>query len=672
MTTSLVQLFRTLSITMPPRIPRVAIGLSKAYILPRLPKRCPICCTSKRFTTSVRTIASQPISISHSPTQEKATASHAQDSGALTENNPPPLDKRGQLRDALADLQKNAGGYINLSRLQLAIRGLDQTPGKESIRIAVLALADGGYSFKKAKRLLRTLLADPLNEKEEEWERVLLSDDIGSKPMLFKVGKNGSKEAPINTALLQEFSVVSPRLEDKNLEILVLEIDPPLRDAAELEDGFAHAVLIPTINIPTSNTGRYTPIRTPVHKSLVIADGLVGAATLLSYENDISEDIIATAVDLPGHLSKETNTTSVAVPSFHALDITMADESQQAFRKSVEKPWDFENGWFNSHITDISEWLAEGSSPTKGEMKKPVRFLIQSLLEDAANAIQVEHSRQLKVALSAKIPATKIDILRRTLSSWSERAHTELLDQLDIAFNGRKWRKLGWWKLFWRVDDVSMIASDIVSQRFLPDAEKDIVFLSGRFFEAGVFGRDPSKSNKHWAWKAVREVETEGPPPPTFKELGEIPGDDLPINIKPKPWPLDIYNSRLLLSLETVPALQALAQKLVIQTLSTSSLFSALAGLMYVSNLSTTVYEAGAVAALGIAWSMRRMQGKWETARTFWESEVREEGRKAVRATETSLGTTFTQQDDPLDGAEELEIAQKSVKKAEAALEACK
>ena len=46
---------------------------------------------------------------------------------------------------------------------------------------------------------------------------------------------------------------------------------------------------------------------------------------------------------------------------------------------------------------------------------------------------------------------------------------------------------------------------------------------------------------------------------------------------------------------------------------------------------STGLYEAGAFAALGIIWSLRRMQKKWEAARSFWENEVREEGKKAVR-----------------------------------------
>ncbi|CRK35258.1 hypothetical protein BN1708_016435, partial [Verticillium longisporum] len=51
----------------------------------------------------------------------------------------------------------------------------------------------------------------------------------------------------------------------------------------------------------------------------------------------------------------------------------------------------------------------------------------------------------------------------------------------------------------------------------------------------------------------------------------------------------------------------------------------------------TTLYEAGAVAALGIVWSLRRLQTKWETAREFWEGDIREEGRKAVRGAEASI-----------------------------------
>lgn len=90
------------------------------------------------------------------------------------------------------------------------------------------------------------------------------------------------------------------------------------------------------------------------------------------------------------------------------------------------------------------------------------------------------------------------------------------------------------------------------------------------------------------------------------------------------------------------------------------------------STVSTSVYEAGAVAALGIAWSLKRMQGKWETARKFWEGEVREEGRKAVKGVEGIVGNVLIQTDRPLESVEEFDVANEALRKAETAFSACK
>lgn len=77
------------------------------------------------------------------------------------------------------------------------------------------------------------------------------------------------------------------------------------------------------------------------------------------------------------------------------------------------------------------------------------------------------------------------------------------------------------------------------------------------------------------------------------------------------------------------------------------------------------------MAALGIVYSLGRMQKKWETARDFWEGEVREEGRKAIRAAEESAAGVLdgTQQDKKLaQRLKELEDASEVVAKAEDAL----
>jgi hypothetical protein len=218
-----------------------------------------------------------------------------------------------------------------------------------------------------------------------------------------------------------------------------------------------------------------------------------------------------------------------------------------------------------------------------------------------------------------------------------------------------------------------MISTDILNQRFLTDAEKEIIFLSGQVIEAGVMTNLDPAAAKNWAYKPVDEKSPKAqfgsePPPPVIRDLIERHKDHLPVKLGDRPWPLHITATRTYLTQETIPALQALAQKLVFQTLSTSSLASVFAALMYVSSVSTGLYESGAVAALGIVWSLRRIQGKWETARKFWEGEVREEGRKAVRGVEGVVGEVLVTSQPHLEGDPELQRAREAVERGEAAL----
>lgn len=562
------------------------------------------------------------------------------------------------------DLQKNAGSYVNISRLQLALRGLEQEAGDETMRVAILWIADGGSSLKKAKDLLRLLVADPLKA-EEEWERILAQDLPGSKPLLLKVRQEGAEEVVGGNRLVTELHVNSPVLNGHKLEILVLEMDPPrVGDGATFEE----AVLVPTMEIPTSSTGRYTPVTTPVHKSLIVADGVMGAAAVLDYPLSTDRSIISTAVDLQVGSEQE----KPALP-FQPLDLVLAEKSLGSFRQSVDNALLYEENWFKSGLPEILDWVRNGTAATEGTMKQPLRNLIESMLRNATVAIETERTRQLSAALTAKVSSSDLTALRQELSQWAERAHTELRDQLDVAFNGRRWRKLGWWKLFWRVDDVSMIASDILNQRFLTDAEKEVIFLAGQIDKAGVIKETFQASPKNWAYKREAEkvsASTLGsdPPPPLIRDLIKSPRDHLPVKIKPHPWPLHIPATRAYLSQETVPALQALAQKLVLQTLSSSTFFTAFGGLVYLSSMSNTLYEAGAVTALGIVFSLRRMQGKWENAREFWEGEVREEGRKAVRGVEGVVSKVLDTPHQPTERDVELDQVLEAVGRAESAL----
>jgi hypothetical protein len=441
----------------------------------------------------------------------------------------------------------------------------------------------------KTKELMRALIADPLKE-EEEWERILLG--TGDKPLLLRIGQNWQEETRPNR-MVQELRISWPKMNEHNLEILILGLN-----SQEARNTGDDSILVPSMDIPTSSSGRYTSVTTPIHKALILGNGVMGAASLIDFSGNQRVIYPVANVLVAGMEEK------ASLP-FQVVDIRQAADAIQNFRQDMNKAIYYEQGWFESGLAEVTNWLEAGLTSSDGSMKQLVRDLIDSVLENTLSAVNAERSSRLTASLSAKLPSEERDKLRNALSEWAERAHTELRDQLDIAFKGRRWRKLGWWKLFWRVDDVSMITSDILNQRFLTNAEKEIIFLSGRFDQS--LGDLPLTHPKNWAYKVIPQERGTGPPPPTIQGLIEDRNDDIPSKSEVKPWPLHIPATRTVLAVESVPALQALAQELVFQTLTTSTFSSALAGLIYVSTLTTTVCEAGAVAALGVVWSLRRM-----------------------------------------------------------------
>ncbi|KAI0023630.1 hypothetical protein F4780DRAFT_728858 [Xylariomycetidae sp. FL0641] len=536
-------------------------------------------------------------------------------------------DPRKQLEAVLLELQKHATNYVNLSRLGLALHGLRQKPGHESIRVAVLALKSGSDATATAKEVLKLILADPLVDKQK-WEQELDRREDLPEPMIIRVGaEEDQAQGAIALAkgnLLREVKASSPMFNGHGLEMLLMETNPFMpAEGAGAREGFEESVLVPTVDIPTSSDGRYSPITTPVHRTLVVANGIMGAASVASMPTLESPNVLASAVDIPEYKPDPTTADVKALP-FVPIDVRSASKGVDLMRSSVQHAMEYERLWFRSNIFELVKWLkADVTSTTNNTTKPPVRDLIASLLRRTSAAIEAEENRALSVSLSAAVSPTSLGSLHKNLEGWAESAHTELQEQLDLAFASRRWRKLGWWKLFWRVDDVGMLTNDILAQRFLPKAERSAIYLAGRMEEAGV------------------PLHSSATHPTTTASPGKTSADNLPLAPN---WPANIPATRDYLQAETVPALQALAQKLVLQALSTSGFTSALGALVYVGTLSTSAYEAGAVAALGIVFALRQMQARWETAREFWEGEVREEGRKAVRGVEGVVADALERQ----------------------------
>lgn len=567
---------------------------------------------------------------------------------------------RVELEELLLDLQKHAPNYVNLSRLQLAVQGLRQSPGEEVVRVAILGLANGSDAGETARNVLRVLLADPLKN-EEEWERELRDHDP-QQPLIVRVGPARGDQGSLTisrTNLLPEVHVSSAELNSLNLELLFMVVNTPIAAAGKQAIQSAEeALLVPSVNIPSAEN-RVTPVTTPVHKALLVADGLMGAVNVAALPLLETKDTILTAVDLKGVDRDQLKAT------FEIFDADLADKGIQRLREGPQHAMEYERLWFASNVSTLREWLRSGTA-SDDSTKPAVRRLIASLLQNTLATVQTAEAQKLARTLrnSSTFPAIA-GTLNHELAGWSQKAHAELQDELDLAFTGRRWRKLGWWQLFWRVDDVAMLTNEMLSERFLPTSEQELVYLTGQI------SKSMDESPKYP--QPVSATETQGAKP-EMRRLGS--GELAPMvlgtsgSALPK-WPGHIAFTRRYLQNETIPALQALAQNLVMQSLGTSGLTTSLAALLYISQFTSTIYEAGAVAALGIVWSARRLQKKWDAARSFWEGEVREEGRKAVRGAEESIADVLNGEkpgEGPVEGAAELEKARELVAKAEDAL----
>jgi len=358
-------------------------------------------------------------------------------------------------------------------------------------------------------------------------------------------------------------------------------------------------------------------------------------------------------VNLPGLAREKLET------GFHNVDIAQAEKAVELFRQGPQHAMEYERHWSASNVSSLVKWLRNGVDPSSPATKPAVRRLIASLLQRTSATIEAEEARNTTRALAIKnLPES--EELNEALAQWAQAAHAELQGELDLAFTGRRWRQLGWWKLYWRVDDVAMLTNEMLGQRFLPTAEQELVYLTGRI--AGPKGEHHEYSQP----RSVREDGTQVDQTSTKLGSGEI-ATNSPATPK---WPGHISFTRRYLQNETIPALQALAQKLVVQSLGTSGATTSLAALLYVSSFASTLYEAGAVAMLGVVYSLGRMQKKWEAARSFWEGEVREEGRKAVRGTEESVADALrgVKASEPTSSDEEMQKAREIVAKAEDAL----
>ncbi|KAI6785028.1 uncharacterized protein J7T54_008122 [Emericellopsis cladophorae] len=561
-------------------------------------------------------------------------------------------DPRAELLELLPQLNAHLFETIDNPRLALVLQNLRQQAGQEAVRVAILGLESGrgGSAGSVAKKLLRVLIVDPLVD-EQEWERQLDSHDPIA-PLIVRIQPHHAGETQVafsQGTQTSELMISSPAFNGLNLELLLAS-----STAADLfqhdKPATAEAILSPQLAVSVEH--HVAPISAPVHKALLVGSGLPGAVSLSSIPRE-DQGFVHKATDFEGLSDK------IKGDGYQVIDVARAEKAVSLFRRGPQHGIEYERQWYASGMPTLVEWLKEGLATTEEATKPIVRQSIASHLQYTKAEIE---GQELLIFLGAKsggIVSPETAEMKGAVAQWAQSAHTELQEELDRAFTGKRWRKLGWWKLFWRVDDVAMLTNEMLSSRFLPTAEQDLVYLTGRI--AGAHSSQPSYTQPASSKDADKKLVT------TKLGSGEV-AEITPVLPK---WPGHIAFTRRYLQNETIPALQALAQRLVMQSLGTSSIATSLAALLYVSSFASSLYEAGAVAALGIVYGLGRMQKKWETARGFWEGEVREEGRKAVRGAEESVGEVLDGTKSSADDARQaatLEKARKLVEQAEDAL----
>ena len=425
------------------------------------------------------------------------------------------------------------------------------------------------------------------------------------------------------TPLYKVLSAPSRVLRAHNLEVLVstLNVDTAKLLTTASTESSEESVLVPKLQ---ATSARGTPVPYPVHKTLILGEGLDSALAFGRFSSDSAADMrntVKVAVDLPAP-QQEADTDAQAESA--VVNVETGTQALASFRESVANSQIFERGWFRSGLPALSQWLAADLQPTE-PIKPAMKTLIASITDDVEAKLLKEDTARLTLLASIPTDRGATAAITSALDSWAEKSHTELRDELDKAFSARNWHKLSWWKLFWRVDDVTMLSQEIIERRWLISAEKSSIFLAGRMAQAG-FPEDVHRL-------PIQQTEIPVTTPETAPTLENQPTNLSTEVRKPQPWSENIATARDEVIASNVPPLQALAQRLILQTMSTTSLSSALSALLYVSS-SCSVFEASAVAALGLTFSLRRMQKLWEGARESWQGTVREEGRRTLKATE--------------------------------------
>ncbi|KAI9664203.1 MAG: 3',5'-cyclic-nucleotide phosphodiesterase (PDEase) (3':5'-CNP) [Alyxoria varia] len=516
-------------------------------------------------------------------------------------------------------------------------------------------------SMSSARQLGRLLCADPLDA-EAEWERQLEREaGAGPQTILLRYGDGiGQATANVPQNIL---SIPSRTLKSYGLEILVGTLAAVSITSSSVT---RHMITVPAFHIPGS-FGNTSAIHFPVHKTWLLGEG-IGGSLLLGKLSQVfavgTEDapkVVENALDLPGFahgLSALDPHSPIAI-----LDTRQGVKAISLFRQSKDNSREYEHNWAQSGLLQFQNAFASAIQHRQGGLKSVLKDLIQDELDSISKAILQEESSRSQKLSQERSRQKATHPLNDEIRRWAALGHEELQNGIRDARSMSRWSGLSWWKLLWGTDDVESICTEVLERHWLVRTERGAMWLTGRGAAVGTFGA------------GLDDVLTLSSRP---TELAEPKSSELrPPHARPyieedHRWPFLITQKRHNLERISIPGMQLNAQKLVWRTYLLSIISSALSALVYSTLTSFNAYSAGAIAALGIAWSLRQLQKRWEHERKVFVTDIREEGRLVLKEMEEAMRTAVAKgplelQAD-LDAMEARRIAKQSVEQARQAL----
>ena len=490
---------------------------------------------------------------------------------------------------------------------------------------------------------MQALLADPLSPKAQ-WEKELGQIQPGTKPLLIRYGvccqywpslfplRPGLKlSLDLSHPLLRTLTIPSTLLERHKVEIFLDHIIDEPENIAALSE-----LVVPNLQARESYSGRTSSIVFPVHRTILFGVGLHAVLDLAGLLRSTTGEAISEMVQVATNVDWETLPSQQAGIIF--VNLSKGQHSIRTLRDSLQNAITYEREWLSSKLPSlVSAVLPEVSDSTT--LKPAIRNLINHILaeaESAADASEIEATARRSLL---DLPEPSREALKLAVSDWAEQAHTEFRAEMANIVESRIWLKLAWWKLFWRIDDVQTIISEAIRRAYLIEAEKSSIFLAGRLAQAGLVLVNNSSTNNLPIFDRSESLNKNINNPPNRDSTKDKPTDQPPPKLtatatKQTAWPSCINTSRLTILQETLPPLVSSAQGHVLSALSLTSLTSLASATAYLSIPTTTLYEAGSIAAVGLVLSAYQLQRKWEQARHVWVRDVQIEGKRALDAVE--------------------------------------